>query len=63
MLHKNPSQSSLRGIFRIECDKKCNKFIAVAYVQLFDFSNYTYEPATEVVELRGPRAEKLIGKL
>ena len=24
MLHKNPSQSSLRGIFRIECDKKCN---------------------------------------
>ena len=22
MLHKNPSQISLRGIFRIECDKK-----------------------------------------
>ena len=28
-----------------------------------DFSNYTYEPATEIVELRGPRAEKLICKL
>ena len=26
MLHKNPSQSSLRGIFRIECDKKCDNF-------------------------------------
>ena len=25
MLHKNPSQISLRGIFRIECDKKCDK--------------------------------------
>ena len=23
MLHKNPSQISLRGIFRVECDKKC----------------------------------------
>ena len=36
---------------------------AIAYVQLFDFSNYTYEPATGIVEIRGPRAEKLIGKI
>jgi hypothetical protein len=33
------------------------------HIQLFDFSNYTYEPATEIVELRGQKAEKLIGKL
>ena len=33
------------------------------HIQLFDFSDYTYEPATEIVELRGQKAEKLIGKL
>ena len=49
------------GVIRMEA--YYNAASAVAYVQLFDFSNYTYEPATEVVELRGPRAEKLIGKL
>ena len=27
MLHKNPSQISLRGIFRIGCDKKCNNLV------------------------------------
>ena len=26
----NPSQISLRGIFRIECDKKCNNYFLVA---------------------------------
>ena len=36
---------------------------AVAYAQLFDFSSYTYEPATEIVELRGQKARILIGKL
>ena len=40
-----------------------NADAAVVYAQLFDFSNYTYEPATEIVELRGEKAEKLIGKL
>jgi hypothetical protein len=36
---------------------------AVAYARLFDFSNYVYVPATDIVELRGPRAEKLIVSL
>ena len=49
------------GVVRLEI--YYNADTAVAYAQLFDFSNYTYEPATEIVELRGPRAEKLIGKL
>ena len=49
------------GVIRLEI--YYNADAAVAYAQLFDFSNYTYEPATEIVELRGPRAEKLIAKL
>lgn len=49
------------GVIRLEI--YYNVDAAVAYAQLFDFSNYTYEPATEIVELRGPRAEKLIAKL
>lgn len=36
---------------------------AVAYAQLFDFSSYAYEAATEIVELRDGRARTLIGKL
>ena len=36
---------------------------SVAYAQLFDFSNYSYVPATGIVELRGPRADSLITKL
>lgn len=40
-----------------------NADVAIAYAQLFDFSNYTYELATELVELRGPRAEQLIYKI
>lgn len=49
------------GVIRLEI--YYNAAAAVAYAQLFDFYNYTYEPATEIVELRGPRAEKLIAKL
>ena len=49
------------GVIRLEA--YYNADAATAYVQLFDFSNYTYEPATGIVELRGPKAEKLIGKL
>lgn len=49
------------GVIRLEA--YYNADAAIAYVQLFDFSNYTYEPATGIVELRGPKAEKLISKL
>ena len=40
-----------------------NASASVAYAQLFDFSNYSYVPATELVELRGKRADCLISKL
>ena len=54
-------KSALGGIVRLEV---CyNADAAIAYAQLFDFSNYTYEPATEIVELRGHKADKLISKL
>ena len=49
------------GVIRLEI--YYNADAAVAYAQLFDFSNYVYVPATEIVELRGPRAEKLISRL
>ena len=49
------------GVIRLEV--YYNADASVAYAQLFDFSNYTYEPATELVELRGPRADRLIGRL
>ena len=49
------------GVIRLEA--YYNADAAIAYVQLFDFSNYTYEPATGIVELRGPKADKLISKL
>ena len=35
----------------------------IAYAQLFDFRNYTYEPETDVIELHSPKAEKLISQL
>ena len=53
--------SNAGGILRLEV--YYNADASVAYAQLFDFSNYTYEPATELVELRGPRADKLIDAL
>ena len=49
------------GVIRLEV--YYNIDAAVAYAQLYDFSSYTYEPATEIVELRGPKTEKLISKL
>ena len=49
------------GVIRLEVYH--NDVESVAYAQLFDFSNYSYVPATEVVELRGRRADRLIGKL
>ena len=53
--------TALGGIIRLEV--YYNADAAIAYAQLFDFSNYTYEAATEIVELRGPKAEKLINKV
>ncbi len=35
----------------------------VAYAQLYDFCNYTYEPATGIIELKGDKADKLISLL
>lgn len=49
------------GVIRLEA--YYNEAEAVAYAQIFDFSNYTYEPATEIIELRGERAKTLISKL
>ena len=40
-----------------------NKKAGIVYAQLFDFSNYTYEKATELVELHSPRADKLLSIL
>lgn len=40
-----------------------NKNTSQAYAQLFDFSDYNYEKATEIIELNGPRAELLISKI
>lgn len=49
------------GVSRMEV--YFNKKAGVAYAQLFDFSNYVYEEATDIVELHSPRADKLITKL
>ncbi|MBP3257997.1 MAG: hypothetical protein J6M23_08405 [Bacteroidales bacterium] len=49
------------GVIRLEA--YYNADAAICYVQLFDFSNYTYEPTTEMVELRGTKALTLITKL
>ena len=53
--------SSTDGVVRLEV--YYNADASVAYARLYDFSNYAYEPATEIVELRGPWADKLISKL
>lgn len=49
------------GVIRIEV--YFNAEAELAYAQLFDFANYTYEESTEMVELRGERAARLIGKI
>lgn len=49
------------GVVRMEV--YYNKEAGVAYAQLFDFSNYSYEKATDIVELHSPRADRLIAKL
>lgn len=54
-------QSGTGGVVRLEA--YYNADAEVAYAQLFNFSNYSYEAATDIVELRGPKADKLICKL
>ena len=44
----------------VRLDVYYNKAENVAYVQLYDFCNYVYEPATGIIELHGDRAAKLI---
>lgn len=40
-----------------------NKQEDITYVQLSDFSNYTYVKATELIELHSPKSDKLLSKL
>ena len=47
----------------IRLDVYFNKDEQVAYAQLYDFCNYTYEPATGIVELKADKADKLISLL
>ena len=47
----------------IRLDVYYNTAAGIAYAQLFDFRNYTYEPETGVVELHSPRADKLVSLL
>lgn len=47
----------------IRIDVYFNKAERVAYVQLYDFCNYLYEPATGIIELDGARAETLISMI
>ena len=47
----------------VRLDVYYNAAAGIAYAQLFNFSNYAYEPETEVVELHSPKAEKLISQL
>ena len=47
----------------IRIDVYFNKEERVAYVQLYDFCNYLYEPVTGIIELDGARAETLISMI
>lgn len=44
----------------VRLDVYYNRAESIAYAQLYEFSNYTYEPVTDIVELHGDRADKLI---
>ena len=44
----------------VRLDVYYNKADSIAYAQLYEFCNYTYEPVTEIVELKGNKAEELI---
>ena len=47
----------------VRLDVYYNADEGIAYAQLYDFRNYAYEPATEVIELHSPKADKLISQL
>ena len=47
----------------VRLDVFYNATEGIAYAQLFDFRNYSYEPETDVVELHSPKADKLISQL
>ena len=47
----------------VRLDVYYNAAAGIAYAQLFDFRNYTYEPETEVIELHSPKSDKLISQL
>lgn len=47
----------------VRLDVYYNRSEDLAYAQLYDFRNYSYEPVTEIVELKGDRVEKLISLL
>lgn len=49
------------GSFRM--DIYFNRAEGIAYAQLFDFTNYAYEKATDMVELHNPKAETLLSQL
>ena len=55
------SVSTGGGVIRLEVYYSSEA--SIAYARLFDFSDYTYVPSTEIVELRGERADVLINKL
>lgn len=39
-----------------------NKTEGLAFAQLFDYQGYDYQPASEMVEIRRPRVDRLIDK-
>ncbi len=51
-------KSNSGGTIRVEIYYEASG--ATAYVQVFDFADYLYRPATEMVELKGKRAETLL---
>ena len=47
----------------IRLDVYYNTEAGIAYAQVFEFRDYSYEPDTEIVELHSPKADKLISQL
>ena len=47
----------------VRLDVFFNASEGIAYAQLFDFRDYAYEAATDVVELHSPKADKLLSQL
>ena len=47
----------------IRLDVYFNAAAGIAYAQLYDFCNYSFEPETDVIEIHSPKADKLISQL